>query len=802
MIMLRNYLIITFRNLWSQKFYSLINIAGLSIGITACILVALYIRQDLKYDTFNTNARQIYRVGFSVCHSGVRSYHAQTPALMGPTLKEKFPEIRKMTRLYFSGRDLVAIGDKKFFQDGIAYADSTIFDVFSFQALAGDSRQFFSRPNSMVLTETTARKYFGMGNPVGKTIMIDNKYRFEVTGVIKDVPVNSHFRFEFLADYSSLKDQPEGNYIPQWGTIFGSYTYILAEKGFDLLAFEKKATKLIKTYADVSNEGLTVALTPLTDIHLKSHLGDEIEENSSVSRIYILTSIAFFVLLLACINFVNLSTARSSKRNMEIGMRKAFGAVRGQLILQFLGESVLFSMIAFILSLITVFLVMPFFSMAAGTTVEFNFSGSWPVYLLMAVLALAVGILAGLYPSFYFSSFQVSGIIKDKISSDHRKISVSFLRKGLVILQFAISIVLIAGTIAVNLQLRYLRNYNMGFDKEYMIVVPVHQQISDRYATIKNELKNIPGVIRVTAGLGAPVCGSKFGTECRPNGVNNPKGSFPIEVNSVDYDYMDHFGVKLLAGRNFSNAFQTDFPDAMIVNEKMVRMLGFKNPQEAIGKSYALSLNDFKPRIIGVISDFNSNSLHDEMMPQVFLTNPDWFRAIILKVTSNNISSTLGKVKERWTGFFPQYPFEYRFLDETIGKLYRSEEKYAQVILVFSTVALFIACLGLLGLASFVTEQRKKEIGIRKVQGAATGNIIRLISGDFLVLVLIANIIAWPVAYYFLNKWLLDFAYRIALNIWIFICAGGLAFLIALLTVSFQATKAALANPAVSLKCE
>ncbi|MBA4319210.1 MAG: hypothetical protein C0412_12485, partial [Flavobacterium sp.] len=382
------------------------------------------------------------------------------------------------------------------------------------------------------------------------------------------------------------------------------------------------------------------------------------------------------------------------------------------------------------------------------------------------------------------------------------KKNVSFLRKGLVILQFAISIILVAGTIIVNLQLKYLREYNMGFDKEYMIVLPAHGKVGNNYETIKNELKKIRGVQSAVAGMGAPVSENNIGTDCKPNGVSGEAGSFHIEVNSVDYDYMNHFGVKMVAGRNFSVEFATDFPKAMIINEKMVKSLGFKKPQDAIGKSYFISLNGYKPEIIGVVKDFNSNSLHNEITSQVFMTNPNWFTEFIIKAKSADISSTIKNVKELWAKFFPQYPFEYNFLDESIDKMYKSEEKYSQVISTFSVVALFIACLGLFGLASFVTELRKKEIGIRKVLGASVNDIIHIISGEFAILVMIASIIAFPIAYYFMYKWLQDFAYRIVLSWWMFVLSGGIALLIALLTVGYQAIKAATANPVEALRYE
>jgi putative ABC transport system permease protein len=725
---------------------------------------------------------------------------AQSQALLGPTLKNEYPEIKKLSRIYFSERSLVKAGDKNNYEGRISYADSAFFEIFSYEVVAGDITQFLKKPNSIIITESTARKYFGKENPLGKIIEIDNQYSFEITGVIKNVPLNSHFKFDFIAPYSSLDKQPVAHYFPQWGATFGSYTYMLADKGFDPIAFEKKIENFFPTHTDIKGVGWRVVIRSLLDIHFNSHSGDEIEENSSMSRIIIISSIALFILLLACINFVNLSTARSSKRAMEIGMRKTIGASRFQLIQQFLGESVLFSMASLIISFITVKLIMPYFSSLFGTEIGLDYNSDWTTMLLIVGGVLIVGVLAGLYPALFISSYQPVKVIKGANSASSGKNMASYLRKGLVILQFSISIILIIGTIIVNLQLKYLRNYNMGFDKEYMIVLPVHVSVNNNYKTIKSELRGIPGVLSVTAGRSAPTSNNNIGTECKPNGIGNHIGAFGIEVNSVDYDYMNHFVVKLVAGRYFSEDFPSDFPNTMIINEKMVRSLGFVNAQDALGKTYFISLNGYKPEVVGVIKDFNSSSLHNEITSQVFMTNPDWFKEFIIKVKSGNMPSTINSVKDIWAKFFPQYPFEYSFLDESIDKMYKSEQQYSKVISTFSVVALFIACLGLLGLASLVTEQRKKEIGIRKVQGASIKSIVQLISGEFLILVIVSNIIAWPVAYFFMNKWLISFAYRIDISIWTFILSGVLALLIALLTVGFKAVSVAVANPVKSIE--
>jgi len=442
--MLKNYLKIAFRNLLNQNFYSAINIIGLSIGISACILVALYIKHDLNYDRYHKNAVQIYRIGFSATGEGKTFYMAQSPALLGPTLKNIYPEIKKYSRIYFSERSLVKVGNMKNYEDRISYADSTFFEIFTYDVLVGNKAEFLKKAYSIVLTESTAKKYFGNENPLGKIIEIDNRYNFEVTGVIKAVPTNSHFKFDFLASYSSLDKQSTAIYLPQWGATFGSYTYILTEKGFEPKEFEKKAENFFRTYTDMTNADWKIIVSPLLDIHLNSHLNDEIEENSSMSRILILGSIALFILLLACINFINLSTARSSKRAAEIGIRKVLGAVKFQLVKQFLSESVLLSLISFTISVIAVIFLLPSFSTLVGTEISFNPGANWIALIFVIIGVLLVGVLAGLYPAFFISSYQPIKVIKGVRASKTGKKSVSFLRKGLVILQFAISIILIA----------------------------------------------------------------------------------------------------------------------------------------------------------------------------------------------------------------------------------------------------------------------------------------------------------------------------------------------------------------------
>jgi putative ABC transport system permease protein len=801
--MIKNYFKIALRNLIGQKFYSIINIMGLSIGITVCILITLYIRQDFSYDKYHRNADMIYRVTYSHTRSnGETKSEAESTALLGPALKEEYPGIKQFARIYFSRDNLVKAGNEKYFEDKVAFADSAFFDIFSYKILSGDKDNLLKKNNSMVLTESAAKKYFGKEDPLGREIELDNKYRFEITGVIEDVPVNSHFKFDFIASYSSLSRQDEAIYLNQWGATFGSYTYILVDPGFNPVNFEKKTEDFFKRHTNFTfGERWRVLVQPLLDIHLKSHRSDEIEENSSIARINIIGSIGIFILLLACINFINLSTARSSKRAREIGIRKIFGAYKIQLIKQFIGESVLLSIISLGISLVTVAELLPLFSRLTGMQIKFNFQNEIITLLIISGGVLLIGVLAGIYPAFVLSSYKPIKVLKsDKLYNSGNR-SAAFLRKGLVIFQFAISIILIAGTVIINYQLKYVRDFNMGFDKEYMVVIPAFEDVKEKYPVIKNELRIIPNVKNVTACCGAPISTNTIGTECRPKGLENPE-SFRINVNSIDGDYLDHFGIKVIAGRNFPGDSPGTLTNVMLINEKMVKSLGYTNPQDAIGKPYFISLNGYKPEIIGVVKDYNFSSLHDEVSPQVFMHIPRFFSEFVVKINSSDIPSTINRLKNVWAVFFPQYPFKYHFLDESIDEMYKTEAKYSEVISVMSAIAVFIACLGLLGLTSYIAEQRKKEIGIRKVLGASVKDILQNVVSEFVALVIISNIIAYPVAYYFMNKWLQDFVYRIEISWWILVLSGGIVLLIALLTMSYQSIKAAVVNPIASLRSE
>jgi len=800
--MFKHYMQSTFRNIKNKKFFSFINIIGLSIGISACILVSLYVIEDLSYDKFNKNIDRIYRVHFEIQRTDDLLIQAQTPAKLGETLKNNYPEIKNFTRIYFSNKMLIESSSSKYFENNLAFADSSFFDIFSLEFVVGESKRVLERKNTLLLTVSAKKKYFGDENPVGKSLVLNGKYNFEVVGVVKDLPNNSHFKFDMLASYNSLENLSESVYLNQWGATFGSYTYVLVNDHFNIKKFEQKTENFFTAYTNVmSGKKWSLSYMPLRDIHLKSHLADEIKPNSSVSKILLLGSIAFCILLLACINYINLSTARSVKRLREIGIRKVLGAFKKQIVTQFLCESVFIVFIAFLISILIVLLILPNFSSFAGVEVKINslFQFHGLFYSILAVFL--IGILAGLYPSFFISSYKPINILKNNTFNPTSMKSSNFLRKSMVILQFVISIALITATIVVTLQNDFMQNFNMGFQKNNMIVIPAYSNLKNNYSTIKNELLNVNGIVSVTACESSPIGQLGMDTECKPEGYDSLK-AFSIYVKSVDNNFMNQFGVEFVAGGNFLNNFNSQENNCMLINEKMAKSLGYDNPENVIGKSFFISLNGYTPQVIGVVKDFHYSSLHNELQPQVFMFVPKWFSEFVVQVNSSNIDKTLKDVQNIWLKFFPEYPFEYKFLDESIDAMYRAESRFASLIYVFSFIAVFIACLGLLGLTAIVTELKKKEIGIRKVLGASTVSILKGISKEFVYLIIFSILIAYPFTYYFVNKWLQHFVYKINLTVWPFLLAGLMGLIVAMATVSFHALKAATAKPVESLKYE
>lgn len=817
--MFKNYLKIAFRNLLKNKSYTFINIFGLALGIACCVLILLFVRDELSYDRFHEKGKRIYRVFTDINFSGKELSIATTPPPMGPALSEDFPEITNVVRFRQAAKTLLSYEKKRYYEKEVFFADSSLFRMMNFPLLKGDPETALANPFSMVITGETARRYFGDTDPMGKIIRYQNKYDFIITGILKNIPQNSHIRFDFLGSYASLYEIEDENFNV-WHRITDVYTYILLPEKSHAAELDKKFPGLVKKYMGDKGENITdmikFHLQPLGDIHLHSDLDNEIADNGSAAYVYIFATIAAFVLLIACINFMNLATARAMDRAREVGMRKVLGAYRLQLIKQFLGESVLMSFLALILAGCMVELALPFFNAISAKTLAIDYTNDVTMLLILPGIALLTGLLSGSYPALVLSGYKPVLVLKGAslhslMSRKRGGLRRLNLRRVLVVFQFTISIALIAGSLIIYNQLQYFKNRPVGFDREQIVVIPVRDPaFAGRYQVLKNQMKQNPGVINASALAATP-------------GKNEASlGTFVIEGESgeediqmfylpADYDFLRTFGIELIAGRDFSQEFGSDDREAFILNESAVKRFGWRlndsgesganHVDSPIGKKLRRGKTR-EGRVVGVVKDFNMFSLQEKIEPFVFYIDPVLFQSLAVKISSQNVSATLQALEEKWRGFYPGEPFEYSFVDEDFESHYRSEEKFSRIFLSFTGLAILIACLGLFGLVSFTVQKAAKEIGVRKVLGASVSNIVVLMSKDFLKLIVLANVLAWPVAYYAMNTWLEDFAFRIKIGIDTFLLAGGLALFIALLTVSYQAVRAALANPVESLRCE
>ncbi len=800
--MFKNYLKIAFRNIIKQKLYSTITVIGLAVGITCCLLIMLYVKQELSYDTFYPNADKIYRVGHKDIHPTRTSISAATPTPLAPALKDAYPEIEHITRVYFESQVLFEYKEQQIYEDRVIYADTDFFDVFPFPLVKGDPSHLLDTPQSMVITASMADKYFGDEDPVGKALRVNKQYNFVVTGVIEDIPVNSHYHFDFVISFLAKNEQNFGTWLNLWTGFTTLYTYAVLPESIDVEEFQARIEDIITRHSgkrpDVERK---IFLQPLTSIYLHSHLEDEIEANNFVSNLIILSMIAFLILVIACINYMNLATAQSSKRAREVGMRKVLGAQRYQLIRQFVGESILLTLAAMFISLATVELLFPIFSSLVGKPVDFQYGQNIPFLGAFFLITMSVGVISSLYPAIFLSRHQPIKTLKGMRESVKASFGQIFFKRSLVIIQFIVSILLIVCTLIINQQLKFMRTAHLGFDKEHMITVPIQSDSGRKqYETMKNVLIQNPGVVGATACLRAPISGNVIITNGLPEGLPREQ-AFHVYHNFVDLDYMDNFGIELIAGRKFSREFSTDVEEAFIVNEATIRKSGFATAEKAINKKFRTGLG-IKGTIIGVMKDFHISSFHEEIEPMIFSFDPEYFWEMNIKIKSGNIPGTLASIKKTFKNFIPEYPFDYSFLDEDINALYLGEEQTGKIIRTFSFIAILIACLGLFGLAAFAAEKRTKEIGIRKVLGATSSNIMFLLSTEFTRWVLMANILAWPIAYFAMNKWLQGFAFRINIGLWPFVLGAFLSFAIAMATVSYQALKSALADPVDSLRYE
>ncbi len=807
--MIRNYLRIALRNIAKYKSFSIINIVGLAVGIACCIAILLFVRDELSYDRFNKLADQTYRIHFHAFFNNKDINLAPSCDPLEPTLVRDFPEVVAATRVRNFGFPVLRYKDKAFSEERFYWADSTFFNVFTVHFIEGDPRTALTQPNTVVITEAMAKKYFGNEDPMGKILNADRRRDYIVTGVVDGFPRNSHFQFDFLgamASYPSMNNQV-------WLSN-NCYTYAVLSEGTDPAEFEKKMNEdlrkyigpQLKTATGATYEQLEAAgnrvgfyLQPLTSIHLHSHLDYEIEPNSDVAYVWIFSAIAFSILLIACINFMNLSTARSERRAKEVGIRKTLGSTRGRLMSQFMSESTLMSIIAMFLAVGLVELLLPLFNDISGKQLTTGFFDNFYSVPLLVLFAIVVGVLAGSYPALFLSSFLPVDVLKADGRKGSRK---SLLRSTLVISQFVVSIVLFISTLVVYNQLRFIQDKNLGFDKEQLVIINKTDDIGSQLGSFKQELLGDPSVINVSNSDGIP--GDQNG-----DNVFLPVGGTTQDARSLrtlrcDYDFAKTYHIKLLAGRFMSVDHPSDSM-AVVLNEAAVNAFGLKDP---VGKYITELPNGPQPppkyEIVGVMADFNYESLRQTVRPLVIgmFNHGDFGKFVAVRIAPENYQNTMAFLDKTWKKYAGNETFEGNFLDQNLERLYRADITTSKIAAIFSVLAIFIACLGLLGLAAFITEQRTKEIGIRKVLGATVPEVIALLSAEFGKWILIANLIAWPLAYYIMNKWLQDFAYRVDITLWVFLISGVLAFIVALLTVSSHAIRAATANPIESLRYE
>jgi putative ABC transport system permease protein len=793
--MIKNYFKVAVRNLLRNRFFSFINIMGLAVGMTACSLIFRYVRYETSYDSFHTKADRIYRVVVDVTTptKKIRTYACSAPVAIN--LKKDFPEVEDAVRLV-SEPLLVRRAEAKFQERRTLLADSTFFRIFDFPLIKGDRNTALREPMSVVLSESAVKKYFGDSNALGRHVLLtDNGIDATVTGVMKDIPGNSQIQTDMLvslSSYEQIYDAPKQDTMWRWHNYL---TYILMRPKASAGVLGKKLSAFMDFHDGAGERELkmlqTLSLEPLKDVYLRSDRGGMVTGNAY--NVYIFSIIAVFILLIACINFINLTTARSATRAKEVGVRKTAGATRSQLSGQFLGESVIICWMAFALTLLLGSLLMPWFNHLAGKEISpGTFTKPTDVAGLF-LLSTIIGMVAGIYPSLVLSSFKAVNALKGQISG----VQGLLLRKGLVAFQFAVSIVLIVGTIVVLQQMSYLRNQDLGFSGHQQMVIEAHDD-KDGDA-FRQAISRIPGVLATTFSSALP--GGEYGQ--RYATLENKAGDMQKTIINqffVDFGFIRQYELKMMAGRAFSKSLGTDSAN-LIINESAVSLLGYSSPQEAIGKKY--SIGERPGRIIGVCRNFNYTSLRENIQPMCLRVG--WahsMQKLSVKVTAANLAATIAAIEKNWNSIIPGKPFDYTFLDETFNAQYKSEGRFGNLFLNFAVLAIFISCLGVLGLASYSTLQRTKEIGVRKVLGASVANILRLLSADFIRLVLLAFFVAAPIGWYLMHKWLEGFAYRTSISWQVFVLSGGTALLVVMLSISYQAIKAAVANPVKSLRTE
>jgi putative ABC transport system permease protein len=793
---------IAFRNVIRHKAFSFLNIAGLTFGLTACILISLFVRDEMQFDKFISDGNSIYRIYYEVTAEEGTSHIATTPPMFAPTLQQEFPEVEKTVRvLNNTNKELFEVRDIKLYEEGGIYAETGFFEIFPLKFMYGSPAGVLDEPTSIVISQALAGKYFGQTNPIGKEIIV-NKSTYHVKGVFQNNP-KFHLPFKFIIPLEAVGISQEQMESWEW---YGLTTYLKLKEGADAEDLQAKFQNYTQPFLKGSGQVTYLPLfQPLHNIHLYSaDFKYDVAERGNITYVKALTIIGLFILLIACFNFVNLATAKSLQRAKEVGVRKTIGANRAQLVLQFVFETIFLTLISVVLSALLSWLLLPLLNRFTEKSIAFDLFSNPINFLLLILLAVVVGVLAGFYPALVLSNFQPVKVLKGAFTGDSKPGQIPWLRHGLVVVQFSLSILLIISAIVVRNQVTYLHNKELGFDKEQMMFFPMRGEgMTAKYETFKNELLQSPAVTAVSIGYGFP--GDMFGDGLMtvPRKGEQKKATQLM----VDHDYIKILGLELVAGRDFNQDMQTDKDHAYIINETAVKELGLGTPEQALGETLLWPTwrnpdSVKRGQIIGVVKDFHYKSLYDRVEPAVLQIYPEAYWKVAVKIKAANLENALADVKEIWNKFSPEYPLEYNFLDESFDKMYKAEDKLKTLLMIFTGIAIFVGCLGLFGLAAYASERRTKEIGIRKVLGASVSGIVLLLSKDFLKLISLALLIASPIAWYFMDQWLQDFAYRIELSWWIFALAGFFALLIAFITISFQAIRAALANPVKNLRTE
>ncbi|WPU91081.1 ABC transporter permease [Mucilaginibacter sabulilitoris] len=807
--MLKNYFKTAIRSLRKNTGFTAINILGLSVGLATCLLIVFYVIDEVGYDRFNKKADRIMRVNFEIKFGGNHSRYAQTMAPLAQVLKTEFPNVETTLRLKGRGGVHVKKGNENIQEDRIVYSDPALFDVFTLPIINGNAATALVEPNSAVITESTAKKYFDQTDVVGKTLVLNDHENYKITGVIKDIPKQSHFNYDFFLSMSTLGESRETTWLSN-----NFNTYVLLKPGVDYKKFNAQLPPMMRRHINVELQSVVhlttdefekagnffkMDVTPLTDIHLYSDKIGELGHNGNIMYIYIFSAIAIFILLIACVNFMNLSTARSSNRAREVGVRKVLGSPRGSLIAQFLAESILVTFVSTLIAVLMAWAFLPLFNQVASKELAITLhSLIWLVPVMIAV-SLVIGCLAGFYPAFFLSAFQPVDVLKGKLSTGFKG---GMLRSFLVVFQFSISIILIIGTLVIYNQLKYIQNKNLGYDRNQILIVKNTGALGNQAKIFKQEVKQLPGVDDATLTGYLPTADYRNTSALFQDPTLDQKRGILPQVWSVDEDYLRTLNIKVVSGRNFSTQLHTD-SSAVIVNETAVRLMGLKSPlnkpiyrpMDSGGKTIK------KFNIIGVVKDFHFSSLRDNISP-VTLFLEDNYDALSVRTNGKNAPALISAIESKWKSLLPNQHFAYSFMDQDFDATYRTEQRIGKISVIFTSLAIAIACLGLFGLAAYAAEQRTKEIGIRKVLGADVSVIVAMLTKDFIKLVFIAILISSPVAWYFMHQWLQGFAYRVNFQWWIVALAGIGAILIAFLTISFQSIKSALANPVNSLKNE